>query len=99
MTQLLKDIRVRVAVIDSPDPKARKPNRSITRNAARCLVNRQTYFFVSKAKTCIKRCRSHIGQPSPKLSPKNYQHHIEPKLVPLCWENSAFQRYLEGYSA
>lgn len=29
--------------------------------------------------------------------PHEYQHHIEPKIEPLTWQNSEWQRYLEGY--
>jgi hypothetical protein len=30
--------------------------------------------------------------------PADYQHHIEPKIEPLTWQNSQWMSYLEGYS-
>jgi hypothetical protein len=95
----------KVQVVDDHD---RPTGEKLKRSTAEGLVRR---FLVDWVVPRVSVRRRKIGQvnlsalPRPAVPrrpcrlPQPYQHHIEPKIVPVAWQNSAYQRYLEGYGA
>lgn len=89
------------------DDRNRPTGEKLKRSTAACLVRRALAEWIVEKVSLRRRKVSEINLaalPRPAVprrcrQPQPYQHHIEPKIVPIAWENSAYRRYLEGFQA
>ena len=87
------------------DEKNRPTGERLTRTVAALLIRRQLADWIERNRSLRRRKLSEVNlsalprEHRPRrriLRDVPYQHHIEPKIIPLSIANSAYMRYLEG---
>lgn len=94
---------MRIGLLSHSQKLGDKPERYVSKNAAKCLVRR--LLAVEITKTLIQmvairemsRALPDKAATTPRL-PRAYEHHLEPHLELLTLADSPWLQYLHGYS-